>query len=291
MESRIDFTKTKEGNMSLFSYNTLSVELSKKTRSISIKLNRPEVQNAINTEMIFELETLFTWIATHLEIKAINISGSGDYFCKGLDDEEFASWSEDKRQKNFDKLQKLIYSMFFLPQTIIADLGKGCAGLGLELAMGADIRVAKEDSAVEFNHLAKGIVPSCGGISFTSAVTNNSTARQWLLLSKTLTAKELLNNHIVVETYSKETPVNGYLATINSQPDVARIQAKRSLLEPILSNLDQGLKWERKFSIAGMCTNDWKEIAKHGDEAKTVSAKELSSRLKRERADQMSGGQ
>jgi len=277
--------------MSLFSYNTLSVELSKKTRSISIKLNRPEVQNAINTEMIFELETLLTWISTHLEIKSIYLTGEGDYFCKGLDDEEFATWSEEKRQKNFEKLQKLIYSMFFLPQTIIADLKKGCAGLGLELAMGADIRVAHNDTIVEFNHLSKGIVPSCGGISFTSAITNNSTARQWLLLSKKLTAADLNTHHITVQSYSSDSPVDEFLATIGSQPDIARIQAKRSLLEPVLKNLDQGLEWEKKFSIAGMCTNDWKEIAKHGDAAETVSAKELSSRLKRERAEQMSSGQ
>ncbi|PIK15490.1 enoyl-CoA hydratase/isomerase family protein [Halobacteriovorax sp. JY17] len=277
--------------MSLFSYNTLSVELSKKTRSISIKLNRPEVQNAINTEMIFELETLLTWISTHLEIKSIYLTGTGDYFCKGLDDEEFATWSEEKRQKNFDKLQKLIYSMFFLPQTIIADLKKGCAGLGFELAMGADIRVAHEDTVVEFNHLSKGIVPSCGGISFTSAITNNSTARQWLLLSKKLSAADLNTHHITVQSYGVESPIQDFLATINSQPDVARIQAKRSLLEPVLKNLDQGLEWEKKFSIAGMCTNDWKEIAKHGESAQTVSARELSSRLKRERAEQVSNGQ
>ncbi|WP_372652066.1 enoyl-CoA hydratase/isomerase family protein [Halobacteriovorax sp.] len=277
--------------MSLFSYNTLSVELSKETRSISIKLNRPEVQNAINTEMIFELETLFTWISTHLEIKSIYLSGTGDYFCKGLDDKEFSTWTEEKRQKNFEKLQKLIYSMFFLPQTIIADLKKGCAGLGLELAMGADIRVSHKETEVEFNHLSKGIVPSCGGISFTSAVTNNSTARQWLLLSKKLNATDLVTHHITVESYDDFSPIQNFLKTINSQPDVARIQAKRSLLEPILKNLDQGLEWEKKFSIAGMCTNDWKEIAIHGEDAETVSAKELSSRLKRERAEQMSSGQ
>jgi len=274
--------------MSLFSYNTLSVDLSKETRSISIKLNRPEVQNAINTEMIFELETLLSWISTHLEIKSIHLSGSGDYFCKGLDDEEFATWSEEKRQKNFEKLQKLIYSMYFLPQTIIADLGKGCEGLGVELAMGADIRFANEDVKVKFNHLQKGIVPSCGAVNFTSAVLNNASARQWLLLSKTLNSQELLRHHIISENYTETNPIPSYLKTICSQPDVARIQTKRSLLEPILKNLDHGLEWEKRFSIAGMCTGDWKEIAKHGEAAQTTSARELSSRLKRERAEQMS---
>ena len=50
---------TKDGFMaSLFNYNTLKVSLKKETRTLVVELNRPENQNAINTEMIFELEGL-----------------------------------------------------------------------------------------------------------------------------------------------------------------------------------------------------------------------------------------
>ena len=86
--------------MSLFNYNTLSVSLDKTTRSMTVELNRPELQNSLNTEMIFELETLFTWLSTHIEVKSIYLTGKGDYFCKGLDDKELSTWTEEKRQKN-----------------------------------------------------------------------------------------------------------------------------------------------------------------------------------------------
>lgn len=273
--------------MSLFNYNTLSVNLCKKTRSLSVELNRPEIQNAINTEMIFELETLITWVATHIEIKSILLTGKGNYFCKGLDDKEFSTWSDEKKQKNFDKLQKLIYSMYYLPQTIIVDLKDGCQGLGLELAMGGDIRIANEKVEMHFNHLIKGIVPSCGGVGFTSALFGNGAVRQWLLSSKKLNKEDLLSNQIIVESYLEESISSKYLETIFSQPDIARIQAKRSLLEPIMEALDHSIKWEKKFSLAGMCTNDWREIAKYGEKAKSISAKELSSKLKTERTEQL----
>ncbi|OUR97209.1 hypothetical protein A9Q84_12855 [Halobacteriovorax marinus] len=274
--------------MSLFNYNTLSVSLSKETRSIVVELNRPEIQNAINTEMIFELETLFTWVSTHIEIKTILFTGRGDYFCKGLDDEEFSTWSDEKKQKNFEKLQKLVYSMFYLPQTIIVDLKNGAKGLGLELAMGADIRIANHEAEMHFNHLQKGIVPSCGGIGFTSALFSNGAVRQWLLASKKLNATELLNNNIILESYKEESTASSYLQTISNQPDIPRIQAKRSLLEPIMEKLDKTLEWEKTFSLAGMCTNDWREIAKFGSEAQCTTAKELSSKLKVEREQQLS---
>jgi enoyl-CoA hydratase/carnithine racemase len=254
---------------------------------MTVELNRPELKNSLNTEMIFELETLFTWLSTHIEIKSIYLTGKGDYFCKGLDDEELSTWTEEKRQKNFEKVQKLIYSMFFLPQTIVVDLKKGCSGLGVELSMGADIRIASKDTVVEFNHLEKGIVASCGGIGFTSALFGNAIARQWLLSSKSLSANELLSSQVIVESYDSSTSQK-YLSNISKQSDIARIQTKRSLLECILPAIEKAVKWEKKFSIAGMCTGDWKQIAKLGNSENLTSAKEFSSRLKRERAEQLS---
>lgn len=273
--------------MSLFNYNTLSVSLDKTTRSMTVELNRPELKNSLNTEMIFELETLFTWLSTHIEVKSIYLTGRGDYFCKGLDDEELSLWSEEKRQKNFEKVQKIIYSMFFLPQTIVVDLKKGCSGLGIELAMGADIRIAQKDASIDFNHLQKGIVPSCGGIGFTSTLFGNGVARQWLLSSKNVSANELLNSQVIVESYEQST-YKTYLTNISTQSDIARIQTKRSLLECILPDLDLTIKWEKKFSIAGMCTEDWRTIATQGNSEDLTSAKQFASRLKTERAEQLS---
>ena len=288
MKSRIDFISTKEGTMSLFNYNTLSVSLDKNTRSLTIELNRPELQNSLNTEMIFELETLFTWLSTHIEIKSIYFTGKGDYFCKGLDDQELAVWSEEKRQKNFEKVQKLIYSMFYLPQTIVVDLKNGCSGLGVELSMGADIRIASSNCTLHFDHLQKGIVPSCGGVGFTNALLGNSIARQWILSSKKVTSQQLLSSQTIIESYTGESTYMEYLESISTQSEIARIQAKRSLLESIMPEIDRAIKWEKKFSIAGMCTGDWKELAKRGEQASLTSAKEFSSRLKQERAEQLS---
>jgi enoyl-CoA hydratase/carnithine racemase len=288
MKSRIDFISTKEGNMSLFNYNTLCVSLDKTTRSLSIELNRPELGNALNTEMIFELETLFTWLSTHIEVKSIYFTGKGDYFCKGLDDEELATWSEEKRQKNFEKVQKLVYSMFYLPQTILVDLKKGCSGLGVELAMGADIRIAHESCNLHFNHLQKGIVPSCGGIGFTNALLGNAVARQWILSSMEVKTASLLATQTIVESYNEESTYMNFLTNISNQSEIARIQAKRSLLESIMPEIDRTIKWEKRFSIAGMCTGDWRELAKRGPQANLTNAREFSARLKAEKAEQLS---
>ena len=107
-----------------FNYNTLNVDLQPKTRSLSISFNRPEKNNQMNLEMLFELESLFGWLTAHLEVNAVVIKGTNDHFCSGFDEEELKIMSEEKLQKYLVRFQRLISGMLALPQTIICDLGK-----------------------------------------------------------------------------------------------------------------------------------------------------------------------
>ena len=79
--------KAKEGIMN-FNYNTLIVDLHPKTRSLSITFNRPESENQMNLEMLFELESLFGWLTAHLEVNAVVIKGQDNIFCTGFDEKE-----------------------------------------------------------------------------------------------------------------------------------------------------------------------------------------------------------
>ena len=107
-----------------FNYNTLNVDLRPETRSLTISLNRPKHNNQMNVEMLFELESLFGWLTAHLEVNAVVITGVGDTFCTGFDEEELRLMSEDKLQKYLVRFQRLISGMLALPQTIICDLKK-----------------------------------------------------------------------------------------------------------------------------------------------------------------------
>ncbi len=271
----------KKNALKLFNYNTLEVHLNRHFKSLEVLFK----VNKINTECIFELESLFSWLSSHIEINAVVFSSTNDLFLEGIDSSEMARGKDEKWQRNLVKLQHLIYSMFFLPQTFIVDLKHGAKGVGAEFALGADLRIGHNNIEVCFSHLENGFVPHCGAVGFLTPLLGASWSRQWLMSGKKILAQELRNSGYLVNTYADESNVNTLLEQICQQSPVARIQTKRSLLESIMPELDKALSFEKKYALAGMSTADWKKIEK-GERSEFVSARDYSLRLKTEKQQQ-----
>ncbi len=270
---------------SLFNYNTLKVSLNRETRNLTVTLNRQHAANAFCTEMIFELETLFAWATSHLEIHSILINSSSPIFSPGWDKKELEKMNDERIQKLMDRLQKLVYIQFFLPQTIVIDLGEGAYGAAAEFAIGADIRLARNNADIQFNHARKGFIPASGGVGFLSAVVPPAFARKWNLTTLPIGESDLTASGFI-EIYNDHQIIESYLQAIASQAPIARIQTKRSLLDSILPLLDRARNFEKDYAIAGMCMGDWrKALWAERDDLKPefTGAKELATILKNER--------
>lgn len=264
-----------------FNYNTLEVTLQKETRSIKVALNRPQAGNALNVEMIFELESLFGWLTSHLEVNAVVLTGVGDTFCSGFDQEELKIMSDEKIQKYITRFQKIIVGMMSLPQTIICDLKDGATGMGVELALGADIRLARSTAQVTFSALKEGWVPCCGGVSLLGQVVGPAIARHWTLTSAKVGSQTLNARGFIGDTYStSEDALTPLLKTICAQAPVARIQAKRSFLEAVMPEASRGLEFETIFAFSAMQTEDWKKDSQAGEAF--TAARDLAKELKKD---------
>ena len=274
----------------IFNFTTLKVHICSKTKSLFLQLAQPEPskKNLINEKMLIELESLFSWLSQHIEIHSVAITGQDNYFSKGFDLDEFVSLPEKRFQELLEKYQKLVYVMFFLPQTIIANLQSGGAGAGLELAMGADIRLAHEQNYFSFDHLKQALVPSGGGIGFSTELIPNSFIRSWLLSPHSIDNQALKGSgfiHTFLNKDEEEKVLTDILTNISNQAPVARIQTKRSLLEAILPGLDRTINFEKKFALAGLAMNDWKKKindSKKGTPQGFVKARDLNLLLKGE---------
>lgn len=275
---------------SLFNYNTLKVSLNRDTRSLNVTLNRPHAKNAINSEMIFELETLFAWATSHLEINSILINSSTSLFSVGWDKIELERMNDERIQKLMERLQKLVYVQFFLPQTVIIDLGDGAHGAAAEFAIGADIRLIRNSGDLQFNHARKGFIAASGGIGFLSAVVPPSFARKWQLSTLPISEADIVASGFA-DLYSDNQQVEAYLQAIAAQAPIARIQTKRSLLDTILPQLERARNFEKDYAIAGMCMGDWRKAlwAERDDlTPEFTGAKELAAVLKKEREQPLS---
>jgi enoyl-CoA hydratase len=263
----------------LFNYQTLSTRLEKSTRTLFVTLNRPDWKNAFRLEMLFELESLFAWCTTRVEINSIFIDSSAHIFSTGLELDNLSGMSAAQLEKINSKLQKIIFSMMQLPQTVIVDMGAGSETLGSEFALGADIRLAAHNTQIAFNHGRFGLVPAAGGMSMLSTLTTPAFARNWILSGKNISESALQESGFISDFYTSENRtdvIKSTLDQVSKFAPVQRIQAKLGLFEGVRSNLENGIIMDRKIAKASMISEDWRTKKPETSEFTFMPAKSMS---------------
>ncbi|MBY0413051.1 MAG: enoyl-CoA hydratase/isomerase family protein, partial [Bdellovibrionales bacterium] len=207
----------------IFSYNTIATTLVTDSKSLEIKFRK----KFITLETLFELESILTWSASHPEVQSLYITVYGDHFLQGIEPEELKSMSEDKLKKILAKLSIISQSIFCLPQTVVIDLKLGTRGIGLELALAADIRLAKEEAVFAFDHLTNGLTPTCGMFSFLTPYLNQNVMRSLLLTGKEFNVTTM---NALGGWCDTDITANDIVKRIFAQAPVARMQTKRGLL-------------------------------------------------------------
>lgn len=127
-----------------------------------LELNRPEVRNAINRELIDALHgTLDLW-AERDDLRAVIISGAGGKaFAGGADIAELKERTH--REAFFGINQRLFQKLEDFPRPVIAAIDGYALGGGLELALACDLRVASRGAKVGTPEVSLGIFPGAGG--------------------------------------------------------------------------------------------------------------------------------
>ena len=232
------------------------MNLNYKTKHLEIKLAK-----YFSLKMLNELSSILAWSANKVEINSILLRPWQDLMPSSLAPGELESMAPPEIKKLLEQLHKLVFSMLYLPQTLVIDLGDRCYDLGAELSLGADLRVASEDIQLQWNHLYFGRSPCSGGSSILPLIVGDSRARQWLLGAPLLGAPELLSSGFLAQTYQGQDEVYSLLQNLCRQAPVARIQTKRALLENMMGPLNKALETEKSISASALLTEDYKHMA------------------------------
>jgi methylglutaconyl-CoA hydratase len=128
---------------------------------LRITLDRPDVRNAFNDELIGALNYAFSHVP--FETRAIVLSGNGPAFCAGGDlqwMQKAAGFSEDENFEDALKLARLFETMVNCPAVIIANVQGPAFGGGCGLVAASDIAVATENALFAFSEVRLGLVPA-----------------------------------------------------------------------------------------------------------------------------------
>lgn len=129
----------------------------------TVTLNRPEIRNAFNSEMIKELTETFSQLGHRSDIRAICLSGEGKAFCAGGDlnwMKEMVEFSNEENLADARQLFEMFEAIHFCNIPIIGKVHGSVFGGGLGLLAGCDFVVADSKTQFCFSEVKIGIAPA-----------------------------------------------------------------------------------------------------------------------------------
>jgi methylglutaconyl-CoA hydratase len=178
-------------------FQTLKIQLGESMAWVN--LDRPEVRNALNPELIRELTEVFDWLNSRDDIRVIILKGNGKCFCAGADlayMKDMAGYSYNQNIADGEKLSKLFQTIYFCNKAVIVDVHGACIGGANGIIAAADVVIAEKETKFAFSEVRLGITPAT--ISpFVVQKIGNTAAKELMLTGRRFTAEEAKDFRLV----------------------------------------------------------------------------------------------
>ncbi len=203
-------------------YSTLLTSLS--NGILTAMINRADKLNAINRDVMQDLDTLVKEIESNSEIRGAIITGSGHKaFVAGADISEFTGLSADEGRAMAKKGQDIFFRIERCTKPIVAAVNGFALGGGCELAMACHFRIASDNAKFGQPEVNLGLVPGYGGtqrlvqligkgraleLLMTGNMIDANTAHAYGLVNHVVTPEELLpKTNQILETILQKAPL------------------------------------------------------------------------------------
>ena len=213
-------------------YQTLALEQPAEHLLI-VRFNRPEVRNAISTQVGLDMLDVFSRLAAPTDFRCVVLTGTGDKaFCAGGDLKERNGMTNDQWLAQHAIFERMTLAMLDCPIPVIAAVNGAAFGGGCELALTCDFAYASTAARFALTEITLGIMPGGGGTQFLPRAAGMRRAKEVILTGKPFTAQEALEWGVVNKLCAPGTLMEETLATAQTICDNAPIsvrQAKRSM--------------------------------------------------------------
>ncbi len=233
------------------SSNFRTIVLEKKDKVAKIILNRPEVLNAINSEMIVEFKQAVECVGADETVKVIVITGTGRAFAAGADINMIKGLSAlEMRDVGIGPSLRLLEHM---DKPVVAAINGLALGGGCEIALACDIRICTEDAIFGQPEIRLGVMPGAGGTQRLPRLIGKAKAMELLLTGDTIKASEakrlgLVND--VVPAAELESAVQRVVKKLLEKSGTTLKLIKSAVIRGMEMNFDAGLAYEREvFSL------------------------------------------
>ena len=225
-----------------------------------IQVQRPEALNALNREIVDEIDAYIENLSRNEEVRVLVIY-SKDNFAAGADIKKMALCNEEQAKafvftETYDKIEAL-------PFPTIAAIEGYALGGGLELALTCDIRFSTETAKLGFPEITLGIMPGAGGTIRTPKLIGPARAKELIFSGNIIDGNRAKEMGLVNDVFPGEELFEStmkFAKKLASRAPIAMKLAKKTLEDGLLlTERDSGTKMEAERWATLFNTQDQKE--------------------------------
>lgn len=183
-----------------------------------VRMNRPEKRNALDGAMFQGLADIGEQLTTDTDVRVVVLSGEGSSFCAGLDFSSFQTMASGTPPLPGDDTspgamkegrithlgQQVCWVWQEIPVPVIAAVHGHALGGGMQIALGADVRVVHPDTQMSLREVHWGLVPDMTGTFMLSSLVRADVAKELVFTARVFDGREALA--LGLATRLSETP-------------------------------------------------------------------------------------
>jgi enoyl-CoA hydratase/carnithine racemase len=236
----------------------------------TLTLNRPAKRNAIDRPTLEALDAAVAALAADPAARVVVLRGAGPMFSAGIDLSalsDLAAPDGVSLRRLIGRIQGILGAVAVLEKPVVAALHGACLGLGLELALAADLRIAEAGTRLALPELVLGLIPDCGGTTRLSRLVGTARAKRLIFTGDGVDAEEALAIGLVDEVAPAgglDAAVARLAETLTRRSPVALSMAKRVIDAAHDTSRGQQLELERVAQTIVVSAPDFGEWLQRG---------------------------
>ena len=228
-----------------------------------LTINRPQVLNALNSDVVRELECALYGLDFDAAVKAIILTGAGEKaFVAGADIKEMFELSSFEAHDFARRGQRLMLLINRMRTPVIAAVNGYALGGGLELALACDFIYASDKAKFGFPEVGLGIIPGFGGTQNLARLIGPNRANELVFSGRIISASKALSWGIANELFAPEELLPKALETakeIAGKGTLGVAYAKDAIASGMNMSKEDGFRYEASLFGVLFATGDQRE--------------------------------
>ena len=239
--------------------NLKNIEVKVEDGIAIVKMNRPKALNALNSDTLNELVSIFDTLKEDDSVLGVIVTGEGKGFVAGADIVQMQPYKSIEGRSYADFAQGVFNKIEGLEKPVIAAVNGYALGGGSELALSCDIRIASTKAVFGQPEVGLGIIPCFGGTQRLPRLIGSGMAKEMIFTGRQVKSEEALAIGLVNKVVEPEVLIEESIKMMNDILKNASIAvgfAKVAINKGLEMDLQNGLELEKDVSALCFATED-----------------------------------